>query len=92
MMSDEKSGQATGTQTSKVKAMAAQEDAQEIQAQASEETSYDSGRDSPLTSYPAVLTLAEVEDLAGEPFSLYMLFLKHGYSTNISIHLKDFKI
>ena len=72
MMSEEKSGQGTGTQSSKVKVMAAQEAAQEIQAKASEETSYDSGRDSPLTSYPAVLTLAEVEDLAGEPFSLYM--------------------
>ena len=68
MMSEEKSGQGTGTQSSKVKVMAAQEAAQEIQAQASEETSYDSGRDSPLTSYPAVLTLAEVEDLAGELF------------------------
>ena len=51
-------------QKAKVPVMAAQE----IPAQVSQEGSYDSGRDSPLTSYPDVLTIAEVEDLAGRIF------------------------
>ena len=46
-----------------VQKLAAQEEAaQEIPTQ---DGSHDSGRDSPLTSYPSVLTLAEVEELAG---------------------------
>ena len=47
---------------------------QRLQEEASQEKvehdgSHDSGRDSPLTSYPPELTLAEVEDLAGNAIS-----------------------
>ena len=35
------------------------------QEKGEQDGSHDSGRDSPLTSYPAELTLAEVEDLTG---------------------------